>query len=187
MAGALPTVSAAVGEPLAAPAADGPVGGGPPQGAAEGHALVAAAASSDVPDTESVVAVSHLPDQTGLGTEPAASDTGGLMQAGVDGLGAPPASADFVPMSQPLKRLCLQALHQGQIKGGPAADEQLMVKVLTRSPESPTSFMCTFSCDLELALGRWPHLPGGTRRCDSFVTAAYPACDPSDVEAEIGQ
>lgn len=180
VAGALPTVSATVGDALATPAGDGPMVGEP------GHAPAAAAGPSENPivadsDAASVVSLSRLavPDQT---AQPPA-DAGGLMRAGAYDLGAPSAPADFKPLSQPLQRLFVQALDRGPIKSVPVVDEQLMVKILARSPESVTSFVCTFSCDLEL--GRWENLPGGTSRCDNMVTAAYAARDPSKVEAEI--
>lgn len=171
-AGALPAA--------AAPSADGRATSGPPTAAAAvGPRPADAAAEGEVPseagsEEGSTVAMSRpaAGAQTG-------ADTGWRPRVGGLASGAPPAPADYFPLSPPLRREFLHAVRRDgdTVEGGLDDEEPVLVALVGRSPEAASSVVVPFACDLDV--GRWPHLPSGFDCSDGCMTLACPARDPA--------
>lgn len=93
-----------------------------------------------------------------------------------------PAPSDFVRIPGPLQHRFVRALASGKVPPGPIEDEELEWRVKAQSPTASYSFSCTFTSAMEL--GRSQRLPCRSLRSNNDFTAAYPARDPRECEAE---
>lgn len=94
---------------------------------------------------------------------------------------SPSEPPEYVPLSGELQYRFQQALLTGSVVGGPAGDESIEWAVLERSAPTEFAMTCSFSCNLELET-RSRIRPSGSQRSNNFITAAYPAKDPSETD-----
>lgn len=95
---------------------------------------------------------------------------------------APTLPNDYVPIGVDLRRHFERALQNGKVECGPAENEQVEWAIVARSAPTDFSIRCVFSSAMEL--GRSQNMPCGSHRSNNFITAAYPARDPLEDEAE---
>ncbi|KAK1859424.1 hypothetical protein I4F81_002020 [Pyropia yezoensis] len=88
---------------------------------------------------------------------------------------------EFSPLPDTLQGHFITTLEKSKAWGTPEDDEQVEWSVITRSPPSCFTLVCTFASSMDL--GRSQSLPCGTHRSSNMVTCAYPARDPRDEEA----
>lgn len=187
-AGDVPPASAAVVAggvlPAGAAAVVDAAGAVPPVGAA----AVGAAAAVAVPPRHAVVPAVPANSVPPAGAAAAGSGgSGGAVNDAPVRSGTRPAllspvePSEYTPLSEGLQHRFEKALLTGAVEGGPADNESVEWAVLERSAATEFSMVCTFSCNLELE-SRSRLLPSGSLRSSSFITAAYPAKDPSDTD-----
>lgn len=97
-------------------------------------------------------------------------------------LSSPQRPKKYVPLSEPLKRRFVRALHKGKASVPPLDDAVVEWAVLGRSAPSVFSMLCTFSSNLEIE--RSLTIPCGSHRSNNFITVAYPARDPLETQAD---
>lgn len=88
---------------------------------------------------------------------------------------------EFSPLPHTLQGHFITTLEKSKAWGTPEDDEKIEWSVITRSPPSCFTLVCTFASSMDLS--RSQSLPRGTHRSSNMVTCAYPARDLRDDEA----
>lgn len=127
---------------------------------------------------------------TGAGGRETGSNRGAKFNGGMGGMVVPPGASptapqvpmEYTPLGVDLQRHFERVIRNGHVAGGPAEGELVGWSIVAQSVPTDFSIRCVFSSTMEL--GRSQNVPCGSHRSNNFVTAAYPARDPMEMDFE---